>query len=621
MMYKNFFFRTAVLTLLLLNGALTSAQVTIGDNKPPQSFSVLELISGDNKGLRLPQMTTVERDIMANDAFKANQFAMGLQIFNTSTFCVETWNGIAWISKCMDCEGITFPALDGSYTFCNGSKVSDLSAKTKGAVYSVASGGAPIAANTALANGGNYYIEQRVANCGNETRTAVTVTLGSCTSAPANTGRITTFINAMYDFQHQTLEAYITSTSGGIVTDYKWQVSTDNINFTDISSAPNSAFYTIPANFINSFVTNEKYKELYFRCILSNPAGSVNTDMLRIMFVRTNSNGYGIDENGVRYLTIQRGLNGITKGGTIKIALLNLGQSGTGAYIRNTPGNPNDVTHIPDDGTLNDAGDLGDFYQWGRIADGHEHIVWNKKNDVAINNSLYKANTIEPMTGNGATSDTVSRVDASHFEVSTGQVTAASAGDAFRGKFILTKTVDDWGTADNNNRDLWGGSHIGITPNRSQVPTSLSGWTAKAQANNPCPDGWRIPSRFEVWDIYRGDGNNSPSVVSTNPYDKTHSDNQNFWTYLANPQSNHTHSCMIIENSDEECVILPTGQRDYNNGRFFGQTGQIKYVRYWTSTSHSTGGSGAISCYDTAAQIATGNTGRSLGYSVRCVKE
>ena len=103
MMYKHFLLKTAAVTLLLLNGALISAQVTIGNNKEPETFSVLELISGTNKGLRLPQIeNTKQRDLIFTDSqgFKGNDKALGLQIFNMCSGCVETWNGTDWISVC-----------------------------------------------------------------------------------------------------------------------------------------------------------------------------------------------------------------------------------------------------------------------------------------------------------------------------------------------------------------------------------------------------------------------------------------------------------------------------------------------------------------------------------------
>ena len=104
-MKRNKIFKTAIFISLLANGALfnVNAQVTIGDNKAPETFSALELISNETRGLRLPQMTTQQRiDMEATEEFQANKSteAMGLQIFNTSKLCVETWNGVKWIEQC-----------------------------------------------------------------------------------------------------------------------------------------------------------------------------------------------------------------------------------------------------------------------------------------------------------------------------------------------------------------------------------------------------------------------------------------------------------------------------------------------------------------------------------------
>ncbi|MDR2685073.1 MAG: hypothetical protein LBB53_06800, partial [Prevotellaceae bacterium] len=77
------------------------AQVTIGADLAPQPFSVLELVGNGTKGLRLPQVTTDQRDALN---LSGNTAALGLQIFNTTTYCVETWNGAKWIEACMDCS-------------------------------------------------------------------------------------------------------------------------------------------------------------------------------------------------------------------------------------------------------------------------------------------------------------------------------------------------------------------------------------------------------------------------------------------------------------------------------------------------------------------------------------
>jgi len=100
---KNLFSVMATAALLLSNSAFFNAQVTVGSDKAPETFSLLELVGGNDKGLRLPQMTTEQRDIMADVDFKASTEAQGLQIFNTTTQCVDTWNGYTWISSCF-CE-------------------------------------------------------------------------------------------------------------------------------------------------------------------------------------------------------------------------------------------------------------------------------------------------------------------------------------------------------------------------------------------------------------------------------------------------------------------------------------------------------------------------------------
>jgi len=63
-------------------------------------FSALKVISNGNSGLRLPQMTTTQRDVMTDAAFKTNPEARGLMIFNTDNNCLEYWNSTRWISLC-----------------------------------------------------------------------------------------------------------------------------------------------------------------------------------------------------------------------------------------------------------------------------------------------------------------------------------------------------------------------------------------------------------------------------------------------------------------------------------------------------------------------------------------
>ncbi|SHH66236.1 hypothetical protein SAMN05444671_3334 [Flavobacterium sp. CF108] len=81
--------------LAILFSVNMQAQMTIGGKKEPEAFSVLELLN--KGGLRLPQMTTAERDAFA---VKATDKGNGLTIYNKTTDCVEYWNASRWVSLC-----------------------------------------------------------------------------------------------------------------------------------------------------------------------------------------------------------------------------------------------------------------------------------------------------------------------------------------------------------------------------------------------------------------------------------------------------------------------------------------------------------------------------------------
>lgn len=85
----------------------SSAQVTLGNtngiSKTAEAYSALEVISNGKGGLRLPQLTTAQRNTLAlaaiSDPVKKG-LSNGLSIYNTTTNCVEYWNSNRWISLC-----------------------------------------------------------------------------------------------------------------------------------------------------------------------------------------------------------------------------------------------------------------------------------------------------------------------------------------------------------------------------------------------------------------------------------------------------------------------------------------------------------------------------------------
>ena len=101
---KNYFLPLLIAAVVFVPFA-ANAQITIGSGDAPQSFSVLELISNNEGGLRLPQIesTQVRNEMFTNNPdFYNNELAWGLKIFNMQTQCVEYWSGSerGWISLC-----------------------------------------------------------------------------------------------------------------------------------------------------------------------------------------------------------------------------------------------------------------------------------------------------------------------------------------------------------------------------------------------------------------------------------------------------------------------------------------------------------------------------------------
>ena len=98
-----------LVSLMLLTNQSVKAQVTIGDDTPPMVVSVLELItnsegSGEYGGLRLPQLSDVNISTLTqniNNRGLTNR-AKGLIVFNTTTNCMEIWNGLEFKSLCGD---------------------------------------------------------------------------------------------------------------------------------------------------------------------------------------------------------------------------------------------------------------------------------------------------------------------------------------------------------------------------------------------------------------------------------------------------------------------------------------------------------------------------------------
>lgn len=114
---------SALCGALFLTTFNSQSQVTIGSDDLPASYSVLELKSNYDGadaygGLRLPQMTTEQRNKL-NLSPANKEHAAGLAIYNTTTGCIDYWDGTEWINICKDndlhCDGV-YDAEGNFYT-------------------------------------------------------------------------------------------------------------------------------------------------------------------------------------------------------------------------------------------------------------------------------------------------------------------------------------------------------------------------------------------------------------------------------------------------------------------------------------------------------------------------
>jgi len=209
----------------------------------------------------------------------------------------------------------------------------------------------------------------------------------------------------------------------------------------------------------------------------------------------------------------------------------------------------------------------GSLYQWGRQADGHQ----------------LRTSQAYPTDDASSESGVVSSPNLD----GNGQV--VSTFEAY-GKFIKTNGA----------------------PNDWRSPQDDTLWYANNNktANDPCPDGWRVPTTYEWIAILNGDGMAVSSIpaagitcASGNTWVVSNTTNTRGW--LVTPQGNSTAT-----------LFLPfTGYRN-SNAEVFNTNTQGSY---WTNTTVAPNTS-AIYVYTNYTTVAPyyGNP-RVTGSSVRCV--
>lgn len=391
-----------------------------------------------------------------------------------------------------------------------------------------------------------------------------------CGDSKAVSGDLTidACVGTMYDFQYQTITAYGANTA---VTKWQWYAKRRDAADTEYKLISNAtaASYKIPAYFAKSFFNdnNEDYNGgVVFKVEASNmmnAPGTNATGVFDIEFISTIPGEDGVVLNA-NYDKAGNPSNGIG----LKIAYLNLGAE------RDANGTQN-------------ACNFGDMYQWGRQADGHEKIIWIKNSDT-------RAITFDAVT-TANTADVSGAIYDSNYQVS-------NTDQARYGKFLLSGgNVWNTTTAGQNYQYFWATSTYDKTP------------------ADPCPSGWRVPTRFEIGAIFKGE----PTIESevNNPSTAT----ENTWTWRPLAPGSRIAGGDIVSFGDgsdkSKRIFLPAaGVRSGTQGG--NLSGVVAGGYYATSTYRGTTDTYLLIFNETNVIAgARSGFGKINGYSVRCVKE
>ncbi|MDR0413471.1 MAG: hypothetical protein LBH61_06715, partial [Dysgonamonadaceae bacterium] len=249
----------------------------------------------------------------------------------------------------------------------------------------------------------------------------------------------------------------------------------------------------------------------------------------------------------------------------------------------------------PNTGSSTDRTVYGDIYQWGRIGDGHQ------RRDLSIEN-IWPLDHLGQTTG--IEDDPVPNA-AANINMTTGQVLET---DARFGKFIRrTQNNYDW---------IAGTETTGIYNNRWNIGTEAVPEKAPA---DPCPAGWRVPTRTEWASIYGA----ATDCTTGDCYGNA---KVNKWVHNFGESGTHgvslTPSATNGSNTDfgtYPTFFLPaSGCRSHEHGNVVGSGTS---TLYWSSSVVAS----SIAAYrpswaSTHVRPSAAN-GRSGGNSVRCVSE
>ena len=125
------------------------------------AVTILSALAQNNavyQGLRVPQLTTEQRDLIQSGAVSSsNPRAKGQMIFNLDTDCTEYWNGNKWLSLCQDWFYMPSIVFDVSTPGSFSKNLYDEYKEQLNSNYVVGSDGAPEMILTSIPEDTDFY--------------------------------------------------------------------------------------------------------------------------------------------------------------------------------------------------------------------------------------------------------------------------------------------------------------------------------------------------------------------------------------------------------------------------------------------------------------------------------
>ncbi|MDR1632399.1 MAG: fibrobacter succinogenes major paralogous domain-containing protein, partial [Dysgonamonadaceae bacterium] len=257
----------------------------------------------------------------------------------------------------------------------------------------------------------------------------------------------------------------------------------------------------------------------------------------------------------------------------------------------------------PNTSSSTDRTVYGDLYQWGRVDDGHQRRDLTPENVWPSDHSgVTTGFTDDPVPNNAANINTT-----------TGQVLET---DARFGKFIRHRSGNyDW---------IAGGTGVAIYNNRWNTNTEAA--PVKA-VSDPCPKGWRVPTRTEWASIY----GTTTNCFNSEGVDCYGSAMVNKWAHnFAAPPAGETgtHGVSLTPSTEQggdaysasPTLFLPAGDDRNCDHAVIDNSGMSSIFGSTTIVGGSSANVYALLCASTGVRPSSG-CARSNGNSVRCVAD